>query len=339
MTKKTRRLEILRHNTRLLRLRSSMQAHVRPRGAPSRRPRALYSAVHGLGCRLDAAFARPVSETPVGRFVEVEGARVRVQDLGSGPVAVVFAPDPPNVLEHHQAAFEALARSVRVVGVELPGFGFSSPPAQYGFSVAENERVLRATLDTLGVERAILALSCVAGLVSVEAALKNPERIAGVVGVQTPDLDGVLAWADRVDPRGLIRSPIVGQMSVRLRRRSIAHGWYQVATGDREQIAGLEKGALAAFDNGAAYSLASALQGISSWDPGEVFAPLETLPAIAIWGARDRTHRPTPRDGLKRYLPRLHTVEVEEAGHFPDLERPETFRDALLRWMESNEKL
>ncbi len=295
----------------------------------------------GLGCRLDAAMARWIGGgrrlgEASDRFVDVKGSRVRVRDVGEGPLAVVFAPDPPNVLEHHDEAFAALSKHVRVVGLELPGFGFSTPSPGFGFSIHENRDVLLEVLDRLGVERAVLALSCVAGLVSVAAAVHRPQRVAGVVGVQSADFAGALAWSRRVDARGLIRTPVLGQMLVRWNRRPLARQWYRAASGDPRWIEPFAGKALRAYDQGAVYSLASALQGLSRLDPGEVLGTVEALPAAAIWGQRDRTHRKTDRAALARYLPRLTVVEIDEAGHFPELEAEDRFRVELLRWMEGS---
>ena len=295
--------------------------------------------IHSLGCRLDAAFARPRGrhlDRSNDRFVDAAGARVRVRDVGSGPLAVVFAPDPPNTLEHHDEAFERLSRHVRVVGLELPGFGFSVPPAGYTFSVAEHRDVVLAVLDALKVERAVLALSCVAGLVSVAAAVHRPERVAGIAAIQSPDLDGALAWAERVDRRGLVRTPVLGQLMVRLNRRRLADSWYRAAAGAPDRVEPLLRVALDAYDSGAAYSLASGLQGLPGIESEQVLGTLNDLPAAAIWGQRDRTHRRTDRAGQSRYLPRLQVIEIEDAGHFPELETEETFRTELLRWMQAN---
>ncbi|MEO1336475.1 MAG: hypothetical protein AAFV29_12570, partial [Myxococcota bacterium] len=101
-----------------------------------------------LGYRWEAGVARRSLSRATGstndRYIEAGGARVRVRDVGQGGLAVVFVPDPPNVLEHHDEAFEALAKHVRVVGIELPGFGFSSPPAGFRFSIQENRDVVLA---------------------------------------------------------------------------------------------------------------------------------------------------------------------------------------------------
>ena len=196
--------------------------------------------------------------------------------------------------------------------------------------------MLLEVLDQLGVERAVLALSCVAGLASVAAAVERPERVAGVVGVQSADFAGALAWSQRVDRRGWVRTPVLGQMLVRWNRRPLAHQWYRAASGDPRWVEPFAGKALRAYDQGAYYSLASALQNLSRLDADRVLGTVEAMPAVAIWGQRDRTHRRTDRSALARYLPRLTVVEIDEAGHFPELEAEERFRVELLRWMETN---
>ena len=292
--------------------------------------------MHALGCRLETAMAQRSRGRQDDRFVEAAGAHVRIRDVGSGPLAVVFVPDPPNVLEHHEVAFTALSRHVRVVGLELPGFGFSRPGSGFGFSVEENCDVVLAVLDALGVDRAVLALSCVAGLISVAAAVRRPDRIVGVVAIQSADLAGALAWADRVDRQRLVRTPLLGQLMVRLNRRRLAHSWYRAAAGAPERVESLERVAIEAYDAGAAYALASGLQALTARDTEHILGTLTDLPAAAVWGRQDRTHRRTDRAAQSRYFPKLEVIEIDDAGHFPELEAEETFRVELLRWMEAN---
>ena len=266
-------------------------------------------------------------------FVTVRGCRVRVQSLGTGPVAVVFVPDPPNVLEHHAEAFHNLAREIRVVGLELPGFGFSVPRAGYGYSLREHADVLLAVLDELEVERAVLALSCAAGLISVAAASAAPERVAGIVGIQAADLEGQLKWSDRIDRRGWLRTPWFGQAFVRLNRRRIAKGWYDVALAEDGLRPDFLSMANQAFDRGGRYALASALQALAGTDEDVLLKARENVPALAVWGLEDRTHRHTDRGALRRYLPNLELVTLEKAGHFPELEAEPRFRKTLFAWM------
>lgn len=244
------------------------------------------------------------SSSPGTRMV----AGIRVRELGPSQrgghrrPTIVLAADPPNVIEHLAHVGAALAERYRVACVELPGFGFSEPHA----SLAE----LLVELDAAPYA---LALPCVAGLVSAHLAAQHRDVVSHVIGIQSPGLDGVRAWAERVDRRGVIRTPVVGQAVVTLTRRKIARGWYDVAVADPSRRADFVDIALASFDRGATYPLASALQSLAHRSP----PPALAQPTLLVWGAKDPTHRKTPRDGL---APGARVIELASAGHFPELE-------------------
>lgn len=229
-------------------------------------------------------------------------AGLRVRELGRGSPTIVLAPDPPNVIEHLAEVAGALARNHRVVCVELPGFGYSSPDGSLARMLVELDAAPYA-----------LALPCAAGLVSATLAAEHAALVSHVIGVQSPGLAGVRAWAARIDRRGVIRTPGLGQATVALTRRRIARGWYDVAVADPASRSAFVDGALAAFDAGATYPLASALQALARFEP----PPRISQPTLLVWGARDPTHRKTPRDEL---APGARVVELAGAAHFPDLE-------------------
>lgn len=47
----------------------------------------------------------------------------------------VFLIDPPNTVEHCDALIRSLAQQARVLCVELPGFGFSTPGPAFDFGI------------------------------------------------------------------------------------------------------------------------------------------------------------------------------------------------------------
>jgi pimeloyl-ACP methyl ester carboxylesterase len=246
------------------------------------------------------------------RIVEAGGARLRVRIWGRGEPTLVFAADPPNVIEHHLEAAEALAARRRVVGFELPGFGFSTAPAGFDFSIAANARVVGALLDELGLAPYALALPCVSGLVGATVAQSRPDIVSHVIGVQTAGAPGMKAWARRVD-RGVLRREGIAQAIVLATRKRLARGWFDVALADPARREAFVALVAAAFDAGATYPLASALQALGRLDA----VPRPTQPTLLVWGSRDPTHRRTARDELS---PGARVVALESAGHFPDLE-------------------
>lgn len=294
---------------------------------------------HRIGHRIDGLerawmARRRGSPAPGTQLVSAGGARFRVRivdparrALQASAPTIVLATDPPNVIEHAAALIDALAGRHPVVCVELPGFGFSTPPPGYDFSIAATSRALGALLDELGRAPYALALPCITGLAGRLLAATRPDLVSHVIAIQSPGIDGALAWADRVDPKRTVRRPGVGQAVVLATRRKLARTWFHVALGDRSRASDYIAVTDAAYAGGATYPLASALQGLAPPDPP---LPSPTQPALAIWGGRDRTHRTTQRDEL---YPGARLVVLDSAGHFPELEDIAGFTAAVLAFL------
>ena len=277
-----------------------------------------------------ARFAIPSRRAPARppyAVVDVGKTSLRVSDEGSGALAFVLTPDPPNVLEHHKTALRSLASQGRAIGLELPGFGHSRPSPSFRFSVDENADVVLEALEKLGADRAVLMFPCLAGMIALEAARRAPQRIAAVVLAQTPSFEDALAWTERVDFHGLIGTPVIGQVLVRALRRPLARSWYRAALPKGADLEPYLEEALDAYSRGADYSLASALQAVRNTAPPVTQVP---VPVLSIWGDADRTHRPSDPGGALTLAPRNKLVIFEGSGHFPDLEQPERFEREVL---------
>lgn len=274
----------------------------------------------------------PASLTRDGmRYEEIEGATLRVRTGGRGPHTIVFAPDPPNVIEHYDHLFDRLAPHVRIVCFELPGFGLSFPKGRFDPSFPVGVGTVARLLDHLRTGPCVLALSCVAGLISFALARDRPDLVSKLVLIQTPSWPEEVAWSRRVDSSNLLGRPILGQLLMAFGKRKVAKGWYAAATPDRETAARFDTVAQERFDHGAGYCLASVFQAIRR-EPVPDFGVLRQ-DALVLWGMADRTHRRTDKRSPLAFLPAAKIVEIEGVGHFPDLERPEWFRDRLLEFL------
>ncbi len=274
--------------------------------------------------------ARPPSGDGV-RFVELPQATLRVRVAGTGPVALVIVPDPPNVIEHYDRLIALLAPHLRVVCCEAPGFGFSRPAPGFDFSPASQAASMAALLARLALGPYLLAFPCFAGLVAVQLAAEHPELVNGLVIVQTPAWSEALGWVRRIDRRGLLQTPWLGQLAMSFGKRRVARGWYRAALPPGADPAPFLAPALAAFERGGAYCLASAFQAACR-TPAPRLGPVRQ-PALVVWGGADRTHRRTDKRSILEYVPRADWVDFAAAGHFPDLEQPERFRDEVLHFL------
>lgn len=132
-------------------------------------------------------------ETPPLQFADLGGLRMGYYD--AGPVTDT----PPLVLCHGwpELAFswrhqiKALAAAgIRVIAPDQRGYGATDRPADVAaYSIEHLTGDLIALLDHLGIGQAVFVGHDWGGFVVWQMPLRHPERVAGVVGINTPHTD------------------------------------------------------------------------------------------------------------------------------------------------------
>jgi pimeloyl-ACP methyl ester carboxylesterase len=252
---------------------------------------------------------------------------VRYRSHGRGARTVVLAADPPIVLEHYDVLVRAMGEGVRVVGLELPAFGFSWARRGFEFSLAGAVTAVSSFLDAIRVQDATLCFPCVSGFVALGVAAARPDLVRDLVLCQTPSYDGALAWKRSRDPRGILARPVVGQLAMHALKRKRAPAWLSLAVGDRSQTPWIQHIAEDKLRQGSRWSLASAFQQFLVEGAAP---PRAVCPVTAVWGTRDGSHAATDRRGSLELGRDVRLLEWDDVGHFADLEAPERFA-ALLR--------
>jgi len=121
--------------------------------------------------------------------MEVGEASLSVYEAGRGP-AVVFCHGFPELAYSWRHQLTAVADAgFRAIAPDQRGYGGSSRPATItDYDMAHLTGDLVGLLDALDVERAVFVGHDWGGLVVWQMPLLHPERVAGVVGVNTPFL-------------------------------------------------------------------------------------------------------------------------------------------------------
>lgn len=302
------------------------------------------SPVFTLTARLDHAltqwaFRRAASDAGAAarhaslRFIDTDAGRIRVVDSSTPGPVIIFVPDGPNVVEHYQVLMDSLCARYRVVCFDMPGFGFSLPANSYAHSLDQGAKTVLQVLDALQIPSTTLAFSCANGFYALRVASLAPDRVAGLVLSQTPSLQAMHAWTDRVVPRPL-RRPLLGQALGWLARRKAAAGWYRIALPVTTDGAPFHRVAQRALQCGACFSLAGVVQGLlSASDAG---LKNQHTPCTVIWGAQDRSHRYTQPNSLLSLVPHADFVQFDDCGHFPDLEQPQRYAQLLTQAIETH---
>lgn len=259
------------------------------------------------------------------RHLEVDGAPIRWLESGEGlPVALV----------HGIPTGPALWRGViprvngaRCLAFEMIGYGDSIPAGKdRDISVARQADYLLAWLDALDIERAVLVGHDLGGGVAQIAALRQPERCAGLVltnaiGYDSWPIPSVKAL-QAVAP-ALRRLPAAAVYPVMATLFARGHDQLSVA---RESLA-VHWGPYARHDGGAALA-----RQVTSLDVRDTLAVADQLPDLdvpthLVWGAADR-FQPIGYgerfavdlegdlariDGGKHFVPEDHPGDVAEA--------------------------
>lgn len=282
------------------------------------------SRFFGQAGRVDAR--RALASRPGLSFVETSGGRVRVLQAPSarGP-RLLLATDGPNVIEHTDALLRELEGRADVVVFEPPGTGASEPASGFDFTLGAFVRACADVLATFAPRT--LVFPCYLGFVGQQLARDRGDQVTRLVTPQTPAWVDLGAWADGVDRRRVVRTPLLGQALMTLRRRTIAERWYRASASDRRFRGPLLAAANEAFSFGGCFCLASLMQGFERSAPPSREAL--AIPVAIVWGAKDRTHR---RSAPANSFPNADVVTFDDCGHCPDFEDPRRFATWLLAW-------
>ncbi len=240
-------------------------------------------------------------------FVAVHGVRVRYRHAGAGP-AVVLVHGAGGSSAMWIGVCRRFARDRRLLAPDLPGHGRSGGETR---SLEDVIQAVGAFAAATCVGRAVLVGHSLGGLVALAAALRWPDKIAGLVLVTTaarlPVSPRLFARIDEEWPRWhaamaeLAHSPDTPEPT---RRRSAAIGFPCSQAQTRADF-------VACTELDATPRLA------------EVRAP-----ALVVSGADDLLVPPARGAALAEGLRAPHVV-LPRCGHFPMHERPEAFHEAI----------
>jgi pimeloyl-ACP methyl ester carboxylesterase len=262
------------------------------------------------------------------RWVTIDGRRVNVIELGSGP-PVVFIHGLSGSWQNWLEQLPVFAREHRVITFDLPGFGASEMPREK-ITIRGYGRFVDALLDELGVSSGAVVGNSMGGFIGIELAIRFPERVERLVLVSAAGLsieylrnERALAVLGAIENRLAAYSGWLASRSDALARRPGARRMIFGIVAKRpdrlpgpliaEQVRGSGKpGFLPALDALTDYPIRDRL--------GEI-----ACPTLIVWGAEDKLVPARDADEFARLIPNSRKVVWPDTGHVAMLERPEAF--------------
>jgi pimeloyl-ACP methyl ester carboxylesterase len=287
-------------------------------------------AFHPEQRRGDAMIDRDTAAQVRARDLEVDGVTTTV--LSSGPdddaaEAAVFVHGNPGSGEDWRGLLARAGTVGRALAWDHPGYGRSTVPPSFEYTVEGYGRHMQRMLDRLGVRRSHLVLHDLGGLWMLPWAARNPERFASATLLNVGVLPGY-RW--HMFAR-VWRTPVIGELSLTgprsAFRRTINRGQVTPlprAFVDRmyRDLDGTTRRAILAFYRSVDDPAAGA---------EEVAAALRPLdrPALVIWGCRDPYLPATLVAAQRTAFPRAETLMLDDAGHWPFIDAPDVVGDAV----------
>lgn len=152
------------------------------------------------GC---ASWRAEKNAPPIGAFVEVEGERLHVLDIGPKDGAL-----PPIILIHGASANlrdmklalgDELAKTRRVIMIDRPGRGYSTRPKD-GWRLDRQAALIRGAAAALGVERPVVLGQSFGGAVALSYALQYQDEMSGLVllAAVSHEWPGGVVWYNKM---------------------------------------------------------------------------------------------------------------------------------------------
>lgn len=280
-------------------------------------PKALFLSValaaQLSGCMSFHAGAMP-GEPKDATFATIRGARVRYVDRGQGP-PVVLVHGFASALEAWSGVLPELAKTHRVLALDLKGFGWTDRP-EGDYSPQEEARIVFELMTQRGVDKAAVVAHSWGASVALAAALAHPERVTRLAlydaWVYEEQLPTFFHWS-RADGLG----------------EALFAGWYTERPDEKMAMAFYDKRYVTealvdsvedALDRPG--TVAAALAAVR----GQRYAAVQDryrtiqLPTLLLWGREDQVTTLPFGERLSRELPRSKLIVYPRCGHFPMIE-------------------
>jgi pimeloyl-ACP methyl ester carboxylesterase len=280
------------------------------------------------------------------RAVQLHGHRVAYRIGGEDPAGT----RPVLLLIHGMAGssvtwrevMPALSRRYTVIAPDLPGHGESDKPRQ-DYSLGAHANALRDLMLALGIDRATVVGQSLGGGVAMQLAYQHPRHCERLVLVSSGGLGKEVSWILRAlsFPGLEYVMPVLFPSFVRDTGNAISRGLHRLglraprlAEEWRSYVSLTDSETRDAFVRTLRAVVGVGGQAVSAHD--RLYLSSQ-LPTLIVWGERDGIIPVAHAHAAHQAMPASELVIFEESGHFPHLEEPARFIEALTGFMESTQ--
>lgn len=268
--------------------------------------------------------------------------RMHFIDEGQGPPNVLCVHGNPTWSFTYRTIVQQQSRRARVLAVDHIGCGLSDKPQNYPYTLDQHIANLKRLIVELDLKDLTLVVHDWGGAIGLGAALEVPERIKGLVILNTG------AFPPPFIPLRIAacRIPLLGAWSMRALNlfalaalRMTLHRLPRLAP---EVAAGL----IAPYDSwNHRVAIANFVRDIPTRENQPTWRRLKQIesdlsslnnrPIEIVWGMRDWCFTPVCLERFERLLPGAHVTRLEDVSHYVMEEASDEVNQAVTRCLEA----
>lgn len=313
---------------------------------------------------------------PKARFIEANGIRLALHAAGpqTATPPIVFCHGFPEIAFswRHQLR-DLAAQGLRVLAPDQRGYGASAAPkGTQAYQIEALCADMVGLLDAEGIERAVFCGHDWGGFIVWDMARRHPERVAGVIGLNTPHLprapiDPLAILEARFGPEmyivffqrpyeaeALFEADVEKTIRFFFRRSDVfpemfaarpeaarnlafqkALVQFDASNTENQLLSDAERAVyVAAFRQSGFHGPINWYRNISgNWARSAALKERIAQPCLMIMAENDLVLPPSAAEGMETRIAKLEKVLVNGSGHWTQQEKPEQVTAIIADWM------
>jgi pimeloyl-ACP methyl ester carboxylesterase len=272
------------------------------------------------------------------KFVDIDGIRIRYCDVGGAGRPVLFIHGIAGSLEMWRPQLGQFDPSIRTIALDLPGHGLSdiAPEPQDADIFA---RFVWRFVNALDIDKVTIVGNSLGGAIGLRMAGMFPGRVTGLLLADAATIGREVFFPFRLMTLPLLGELLnrPGQVAVEQQLKALFHDPGIVTPEIRQVVTrNVQK-------PGAGTAFLTTLRRMTGLR-GQKTEFVETshrllrnlrLPCIILHGRQDTVLPVQQALDAAKLVPSASLVVLEECGHTPQIEKPETFNQYVLQLVEA----
>lgn len=266
---------------------------------------------------------------------QIAGRPVNYIDLGDADATpVVFVHGLGGCWQNWLENLPRVALQRRVIALDLPGFGSSELPVE-PISITNFAATVDALCDVLDLGPIVLVGNSMGGFTGAEIAIRHPERVERLVLVNAAGISITRAFDKMTMQAAKVISPPVSAEPEYIKRIFSRPAFIQTAFGSvMRHPTRLARDLLAEQIHGTGKpGFIPAMQALLTYDFTDRLGEI-SCPTLIVQGSEDFIVPLGDAFEFERRIPRATMLILDDTGHVPMIERPRTFDDALMEFLD-----